>query len=75
MKMFLTRLGAGSKMVITGDPSQSDLPDVRKSGLGEAIRILGNINGIRIVKLTDRDIVRHPLVREIIKAYDNGNTK
>ncbi|MBN2852578.1 MAG: PhoH family protein, partial [Clostridia bacterium] len=70
MKMFLTRMGFGSKVIITGDVTQIDLPDDRKSGLVEAERILKNIEGISFVKLTEKDVVRHELVQKIIKAYD-----
>ncbi len=70
MKMFLTRLGFGSKAVITGDITQTDLPVGKPSGLIEARRILEGINGINFVSLTSKDVVRHPLVQEIIDAYD-----
>lgn len=70
MKMFLTRIGFGSKAVITGDVTQIDLPAGKKSGLKEAIRVLKNIEGISFSYLTERDVVRHPLVQEIIKAYE-----
>ena len=69
MKMFLTRMGEGSKMVITGDVTQIDLPEGKKSGLKHAVSILKNIKGVDIVNLTHKDVVRHPLVAEIIKAY------
>ena len=69
MKMFLTRMGPESKMIVTGDTSQIDLPQNQKSGLKEAIRILQSVKGIGFVELTDRDVVRHRLVREIIQAY------
>lgn len=69
MKMFLTRMGPESKMIVTGDTSQIDLPANQKSGLREAARILVNVNGIGFVELNDRDVVRHKLVREIIQAY------
>ena len=72
MKMFLTRLGTGSKMVINGDTTQIDLPDKRKSGLLDAMRILGNIEGISFIKLTERDIVRFRLVSDIVKAYERA---
>ncbi|MBP5308310.1 MAG: PhoH family protein [Clostridia bacterium] len=72
MKMFLTRMGEGSKMVITGDVTQIDLPDGKKSGLIHAVSILKNIDGVETVILTHKDVVRHPLVMEIIKAYDNA---
>jgi len=70
MKMFLTRLGFESKAVITGDVTQIDLPDNRRSGLNEAINLLSNIPGIAFRYFTEVDVVRHPLVQEIIKAYD-----
>lgn len=70
MKMFLTRLGAGSKAVITGDVTQIDLPDPKKSGLIEASKVLRHIEDISIVRFTERDVVRHKLVQEIIKAYE-----
>jgi phosphate starvation-inducible PhoH-like protein len=70
MLMFLTRLGHHSKAVITGDPSQVDLPPQKRSGLIEAWRILGNIEGIAIVEFHKRDVVRHPLVQRIIAAYE-----
>jgi phosphate starvation-inducible PhoH-like protein len=70
MKMFLTRLGFGSKAVITGDITQVDLPAGRTSGLVEAIRVVGDISGIEVVRFDERDVVRHPLVQEIIKAYE-----
>ncbi|MCL1863831.1 MAG: PhoH family protein [Defluviitaleaceae bacterium] len=70
MKMFLTRLGADSKAVITGDITQIDLPDGKNSGLIEATKILDNIEGIAISHLTSKDVVRHPLVQKIINAYD-----
>ena len=69
MKMFLTRMGEGSRMVITGDVTQIDLPEGKKSGLKHAVSILKNIKGVDIVNLTHKDVVRHPLVAEIIKAY------
>jgi phosphate starvation-inducible PhoH-like protein len=72
MKMFLTRLGYGSKAVITGDVTQVDLPAGKASGLKEAAGILRDIPGIRFVTFTERDVVRHPLVQEIITAYDRA---
>lgn len=69
MKMFLTRMGPESKMVVTGDTSQIDLPSNQKCGLKEAIRILQGVKGIGFVELSDRDVVRHRLVRDIILAY------
>ena len=70
MKMFLTRIGFGSKAVITGDVTQVDLPEGKKSGMSEAVRILGDIEGIAITQLTAKDVVRHPLVQKIINAYE-----
>ncbi len=70
MKMFLTRLGYNSKAIITGDLSQTDLPFGKKSGLSIAAKILDGIEGIGIFKFTERDVVRHPLVRRIISAYE-----
>jgi phosphate starvation-inducible protein PhoH and related proteins len=70
MKMFLTRLGFNSKAVITGDITQIDLPDTRRSGLIEAIDVVGKIEGISLVYFDERDVVRHNLVQRIIKAYD-----
>lgn len=72
MKMFLTRLGFHSKMVVTGDITQIDLPDGKKSGLIEATRILKNIPDIAICRLTGKDVVRHSLVQEIIRAYEKN---
>lgn len=70
MKMFLTRMGPESKMIVTGDTSQVDLPTNQRSGLKEATRILTNVKGIGIIELNERDVVRHKLVRDIIEAYD-----
>ena len=72
MKMFLTRMGFRSKVIITGDITQTDLPPGRQSGLVEAVGLLGNINGIGIVQLSGRDIVRHELVQKIVEAYESG---
>ena len=76
MKMFLTRMGEGSKMIITGDVTQIDLPDGKTSGLKHSTSILKNIEGIGIIELTHKDVVRHSLVMQIIKAYsqDEKNT-
>ena len=71
MKMFLTRLGFNSKIVVTGDITQIDLPDGKKSGLKEAIKIFKNVEDIAIVRLTAKDVVRHKLVQAIIAAYEN----
>lgn len=70
MKMFLTRLGFNSKMVVTGDITQIDLPDSRKSGLVEAAHVLKGVEDIEIIKFTQKDVVRHQLVQRIVKAYD-----
>ncbi len=72
MKMFLTRLGFGSKVVITGDVTQIDLPDDKVSGLKDAIRVLEGVEDITICKLTSADVVRHALVQKIINAYENA---
>ena len=71
MKMFLTRLGYNSKVVVTGDLSQTDLPDGKRSGLSIAARVLKNIEGIEIFEFSERDVVRHHLVRKIISAYES----
>ena len=70
MKMFLTRMGDGSKLVITGDVTQIDLPEGKKSGLTHAVHVLRDIEGIAICHLTDKDVVRHPLVMKIVRAYE-----
>jgi phosphate starvation-inducible protein PhoH and related proteins len=70
MKMFLTRLGFGSKAIVTGDVTQVDLPEGTKSGLMEAVKILAGVEGVAFCYLTDRDVVRHELVARIIKAYE-----
>ena len=70
MKMFLTRIGFGSKVVVTGDLTQKDLPSGTNSGLEQAIKVLGNIDDIGFSYLTNQDVVRHPLVQKIVKAYD-----
>ena len=74
MKMFLTRLGFGSKVVITGDVTQIDLPDGKASGLREAMRVLRNVEGIGICELTNADVVRHVMVQRIVKAYEEYET-
>jgi phosphate starvation-inducible PhoH-like protein len=71
MKMFLTRLGFSSKCVITGDVTQTDLPDGKTSGLVEAAQILGGISGIRFIYFSREDVVRHSLVQEVIDAYED----
>lgn len=75
MKMFLTRMGEGSKMVITGDVTQIDLPDGKASGLKHAVRVLNNVEGIKTIELGHKDVVRHPLVMRIIKAYTEDERK
>ena len=70
MKMFLTRLGFGSKAVVTGDITQIDLPTGRTSGLVEAMKVVGNIEGIAFIRFDEKDVVRHALVQQIVKAYD-----
>jgi phosphate starvation-inducible PhoH-like protein len=70
VKMFLTRLGNGSRAAVTGDPTQVDLPRGVRSGLAHAVRLLEGIEGISVVRFGDVDIVRHPLVGEIVRAYD-----
>ncbi len=75
MKMFLTRIGFGSRAVVTGDITQVDLPDGKKSGLKVAQKVLKNIEGIEFSILTDKDVVRHPLVQKIIKAYEKYDTE
>ena len=71
MKMFLTRLGEGSRMVVTGDPTQVDLPNGMTSGLADALTILKGVKGIAQVKFETSDIVRHQLVGRIVQAYEN----
>lgn len=75
MKMFLTRLGEGSRMIITGDPSQIDLPTGQKSGLVEASALLHSLEGVGTIRFTAEDVVRHDLVRRIVAAYDNAAHK
>jgi len=75
MKMFLTRLGENSKAVVTGDVTQTDLPEGATSGLIEATRILRGIEGIGVMRFTDQDVVRHPLVKEIVRAYERHEAK
>ena len=70
MRMFVTRLGEGSRMVITGDPSQVDLPGGQRSGLVDAVDTLGDVEGVRFIRLTSQDVVRHDLVTRIVEAYD-----
>ncbi|MCL2853409.1 MAG: PhoH family protein [Defluviitaleaceae bacterium] len=75
MKMFLTRIGFGSKTVITGDITQIDLPEGKRSGLVEAMRILAGVEGIGVSMLTNKDVVRHPLVQRIIEAYEKHEAR
>ena len=75
MKMFLTRLGFGSKIVITGDVTQIDLPDDKTSGLKDAVRVLTDVDDIAICTLTSADVVRHALVQKIINAYEKADKK
>ncbi|HAS37948.1 MAG TPA: phosphate starvation-inducible protein PhoH, partial [Ruminococcaceae bacterium] len=70
MKMFLTRLGFNSKMVVTGDITQIDLPDGKRSGLVEITKILKNVDDIKTVRFSEKDVVRHKLVQDIIRAYE-----
>jgi phosphate starvation-inducible PhoH-like protein len=70
MKMFLTRLGEASRMVVTGDPTQVDLPAGTRSGLAEALETLRGVDGIATVRFTDEDVVRHELVARIVRAYE-----
>ena len=73
--MFLTRLGNNSKAIVTGDVTQIDLPFMKKSGLIEALDILGGIDGIAIFRFSHKDVVRHPLVQKIILAYEKNDTQ
>jgi phosphate starvation-inducible PhoH-like protein len=75
MKMFLTRLGEDSRMVVTGDPSQSDLPGGRAEGLDEALQILSGVEGVAVAQFTEKDVVRHALVGRIVRAYDAKSGK
>ena len=75
MKMFLTRIGFGSKVVVTGDSSQKDLTANTKSGLDVAVKVLSNVDGIAFCNLTSKDVVRHPLVQKIVKAYEDYESK
>ena len=75
MKMFLTRLGEGSKMVVTGDLTQTDLPDGKTSGLKQAVSLLKGVEDIAVCTLTERDVVRHPLVQRIVKAYEKAEER
>jgi phosphate starvation-inducible PhoH-like protein len=73
MKMFLTRLGFGSRAVITGDPSQVDLPGQTRSGLTHAVKVLSSVKGLSVTRFTPQDVVRHPLVQRVIEAYESEN--
>jgi phosphate starvation-inducible PhoH-like protein len=73
MKMFLTRFGMRSRMVICGDPHQVDLPDPSRSGLADAVNRLERVKGIAVVRFTAADVVRHPLVGRIVDAYEGPN--
>ena len=75
MKMFLTRMGDGSKVVVTGDVTQIDLPEGKRSGLKHAVSVLKNIEGIETVTLTAKDVVRHPLVMQIVRAYERDASR
>lgn len=75
MKMFLTRMGVGSKVVVTGDVTQIDLPDKARSGLVDALQVLKDVDGIAQVRLTEKDVVRHRLVQQIVKAYEKAAQK
>ena len=75
MKMFLSRLGDGSKMVVTGDLTQTDLPEGKTSGLKQAVTILKGVEDIAVCRLTEKDVVRHPLVAKIVRAYEATETK
>ena len=72
MKMFLTRMGTGSKVVVTGDVTQIDLPDKARSGLVDALQVLKTVQGIAMMFFSEKDVVRHRLVQEIIRAYDKA---
>jgi len=72
MKMFLTRLGEGSRMIVNGDPSQTDLAPGQKSGLGEAIKLLSALSRVGHVRFSHVDVVRHDLVRQIVEAYERA---
>ena len=72
MKMFLTRMGVGSKVVVTGDVTQIDLPEKTRSGLIDALEVLRHVDGIAQVRLTEKDVVRHRLVQQIVRAYEQA---
>jgi len=73
MKMFLTRLGEGSRMIVNGDPSQTDLPSGQRSGLSQAVQLLRQVEGVDHVKFLEGDVVRHDLVRRIVDAYSKAD--
>ncbi len=75
MKMFLTRLGENSRMAVTGDPSQTDLPRATRSGLRDALAVLDGVEGVQQVKFTDVDVVRHPLVTRVVRAYQAAEAR
>ena len=75
MKMFLTRIGFGSKVIVTGDSTQKDLPSTQKSGLEIAMKVLKNVEDISFCHLTSKDVVRHPLVQKIVNAYEEYEKK
>ncbi len=75
MKMFLTRIGFGSKVIVTGDSTQKDLPSTQKSGLEIAMKVLRNVEDIAFCHLTSKDVVRHPLVQKIVNAYEEYEKK
>lgn len=75
MKMFLTRIGMGSRAVVTGDPTQVDLGRGQRSGLADALHVLGRIEDIDVIQLTDADVVRHPLVSQIVRAYERESSR
>jgi phosphate starvation-inducible PhoH-like protein len=75
MKMFLTRLGFGSKAVVTGDVTQIDLPPGKVSGLVEAIKVVSDVEGVGMIHFDDRDVVRHALVQQIVRAYEAYTSK
>jgi phosphate starvation-inducible protein PhoH and related proteins len=75
MKMFLTRIGFGSTAVITGDPSQIDLPKGQPSGLKHAVQVLDGVEGISFTTFSSRDVVRHPIVQRIVEAYDRAEKR
>jgi phosphate starvation-inducible PhoH-like protein len=75
MKMFLTRLGENSHMIVTGDPSQVDLPTGQTSGLSEAVKLLAGIEGVGHIAFTHEDVIRHELVARIVAAYDRATAR